>query len=102
MSLISAACWARLHKPPASCDRLLGYLAAVLDGTEQSICAGGNDVVLNIDTTGVQVDILINEDWIGQAESKFTLQEWQKILEGWKCLLELPKGSEEVVLVKLP
>ncbi|MFJ2457769.1 hypothetical protein NQ186_13715 [Pseudomonas zeae] len=86
---------------PASCDRLLGYLASVLDGTEQSICAGGNDVVLNIDTTGVQVDISINDDWIGQPESKFTLQEWQKILESWKYLLEMPKGSDEVVLVQL-
>ncbi|MGE1091526.1 hypothetical protein [Pseudomonas zeae] len=86
---------------PASCDRLLGYLASVLDGTEQSICAGGNDVVLNIDTTGVQVDISINDDWIGQPESKFTLQEWQKILESWKYLLEMPKGSDEIVLVQL-
>ncbi|EJN18271.1 hypothetical protein [Pseudomonas sp. GM80] len=86
---------------PAACDRLLGYLTSVMNGTEQSICAGGNDVVLNIDTTGVQVDISINDDWIGQPDSKFTLQEWQKVLENWKYLLELPQGSDEIVLVKL-
>lgn len=35
-------------------------------------------------------------------DSKFTLQEWQKILEGWKYFLELPKGYDQIVLVKLP
>lgn len=55
-----------------------------------------------MDTSGVQVDILVNDDWIGQPAGRFTLQEWRKILEKWKYFLELPKGSEEVVVVKLP
>ncbi|WP_426155390.1 hypothetical protein [Pseudomonas sp. TSRC2-2] len=84
------------------CDRLLESLTSVMNGTQLSVCEGGNDVVLNIDASGVQVDININDDWIGQPERKFSLQEWKKIIESWKYLLELPKGSDEIVLVKLP
>ncbi len=84
------------------CDRLLESLTSVMNGTQLSVCEGGNDVVLNIDASDVQVDININDDWIGQPESKFSLQKWKKIIESWKYLLELPKGSDEIVLVKLP
>ena len=84
------------------CDQLLAYLASVEDGSQESTSTGGNDVLLNMDASGVQVDILVNEEWTGQPESRFTLQEWRKILEKWKYLLELPKGSDEVVIVKLP
>ncbi|MGX0891882.1 hypothetical protein AB7M22_003890 [Pseudomonas sp. ADAK2 TE3594] len=91
-----------IAQTPKSCDRLLGFLTSIEEGTEESISAGGNDVLLNMDASGVQVDILVNDDWIGQPESKFTLQEWRKILEQWKYLLELPKGSDEIVTVKLP
>lgn len=62
----------------------------------------GDDVLLRINASGVQVDILANDEWIGQPKGKFTLQEWRAILEHWKYLLELPKGSNEVVIVKLP
>jgi hypothetical protein len=85
-----------------ACDHLLESLTSVMNGTQLSVCEGGNDVVLNIDASGVQVDININDDWIGQPESKFSLEEWKKIIESWKYLLELPKGSDEIVLVKLP
>lgn len=57
---------------------------------------------MRINASGVQVDILANDEWIGQPKGKFTLQEWRAILEHWKYLLELPKGSNEVVIVKLP
>ncbi|MCJ8207818.1 hypothetical protein RGM2987_26250 [Pseudomonas sp. RGM2987] len=81
---------------------MLKSIAAVEEGGLTSIVEGGNDVLLNIDASGVQVDILVNEEWTGQPESRFTLHEWRKVLEHWKYLLELPKGSEEVVIVKLP
>lgn len=87
---------------PEQCDQLLEAIALVEEGAQASIFDGANDVGLNIDASGVQVDILVNDDWVGQPESKFTLQEWRMILEQWKYLLQLPKGSDEVVMVKLP
>jgi hypothetical protein len=87
---------------PSNCVQLLEAVTSIEDGVQVSIIEGGNDVLLNMDVSGVQVDILVNDDWIGQPEGRFTLQEWRKILERWKCFLELPKGSDEVVIVKLP
>ncbi|MGF6458218.1 hypothetical protein [Pseudomonas frederiksbergensis] len=55
-----------------------------------------------MDASGVQVDILINDDWIGQPEGKFTLQEWHLVLEQWRYFLGLPESLETVVSVKLP
>ncbi|WP_085633362.1 MULTISPECIES: hypothetical protein [unclassified Pseudomonas] len=87
---------------PKDCDRLLTAIESVETGEQESVSDGGNDVLLNIDASAVQVDILVNDDWVGQPEGRFTLQEWRKVLEGWKYLLELPKGSAQVVMVELP
>ncbi|WP_245145771.1 hypothetical protein [Pseudomonas sp. RGM2987] len=101
-SLYVCSVLSAIAQTPTSCDRMLKSIAAVEEGGLTSIVEGGNDVLLNIDASGVQVDILVNEEWTGQPESRFTLHEWRKVLEHWKYLLELPKGSEEVVIVKLP
>jgi hypothetical protein len=87
---------------PEDCDRLLAAISTVESGAQTSVTEGGNDVLLNVSSEGVQVDILINDDWTGQPQSRFTLQVWRKALEQWKWLLELPDGSDEVVILKLP
>ncbi|MDD0968532.1 MULTISPECIES: hypothetical protein [Pseudomonas] len=87
---------------PEDCDRMLAAISSIEEGLEAFICDGGNDVLLNMSADGVQVDILINDDWTGQPESRFELQEWRKILERWKSLLELPKGFDEILLLSLP
>lgn len=87
---------------PQDCDRLLGYIASIENGSEQSVETGGNDVVLTMDASGVQVDIRINDDWNGQPEGKFTLEEWRIVLEQWRCFLGLPESLDSVVIVKLP
>lgn len=87
---------------PEDCDRLLAAISTVERGAQTSVTEGGNDVLLNMSSEGVQVDILINDDWTGQPQSWFTLEEWRKILKQWKHTLELPKASDEVVILKLP
>ncbi|MDD1001714.1 MULTISPECIES: hypothetical protein [Pseudomonas] len=86
---------------PEDCDRLLAAISSVEAGVQASITDGGNDVLLNMSAEGVQVDILVNDDWTGQPQSWFTLQEWRKVLEQWKWLLELPDGTDEVVILRL-
>ena len=85
-----------------NCDRLLDCITSIEDGSETSEVGGGNDVELTMDASGVQVDILINDDWVGQPEGKFTLQEWRLVLEQWRYFLGLPESLETVVTVKLP
>ncbi|WP_432216889.1 hypothetical protein ACREYJ_15745 [Pseudomonas kribbensis] len=85
-----------------SCDRILDAIESIEEGLETTIIEGGNDVLLNMDASGVQVDILVNDDWVGQPESHFSLVEWRMVIERWKCLLQRPKDSGEVDLLTLP
>lgn len=91
-----------IAQTPECCDRILDSIDAIEEGSETTIIEGGNDVLLNMDASGVQVDILVNDDWMGQPESHFSLAEWRMIIEKWKGLLERPEDSGEVDLLTLP
>lgn len=79
------------------CDRLLQNIRDVENGNPAEIETGGNDVTLTIRSTGVQVDIEINEDWIGQPEGNFKLSELTAALAGWRKFLEMPQSLDSVV-----
>ena len=81
------------------CDRLLKNINDVENGSQAEIETGGSDVTLKTKSTGVQVDIEVNEDWIGQPEGNFKLGEWKAALEGWRQFLEMPQSLESVVEV---
>jgi len=80
---------------------LLSYLNAVEAGGETTVETGGNDVTLTLTAEGVQVDIESNDDWVGKQEGRFSLREWQLVLEGWKRFLAMPQSPESVVEVCL-
>lgn len=81
------------------CDRLLQNINDVETGNQAEVETGGNDVTLTIRPTGVQVDIEVNEDWIGQPDGKFKLSEWKSALTGWRQFLEMPQSLKSVVEV---
>lgn len=83
------------------CVRLLACIGIVERGEESAIEAGGNDVTLTMDPSGVQVDIDINDEWIGQPEGKFRLEEWRLVLEKWKCFLKMPASLHSAVQFEL-
>lgn len=85
----------------SDCDCLLSYLNAVEAGGETTVETGGNDVTLTLTAEGVQVDIESNDDWVGKQEGRFSLREWQLVLEGWKRFLAMPQSPESVVEVCL-
>ena len=86
---------------PIDCDRLIKNIECVENGIETEIETGGNDVALTFRPSGVQVDILINDDWCDQPEGHFELREWKIVLEGWRRFLGMPKSVESVVEVTL-
>lgn len=86
-----------IAQTPEDCDRLLSFIKRVEDEKDDQVETGGNDVTLTLKRSGVQVDIEINEDWVGQSEGNFTLQEWRVVLEGWRRFLELPESLWSVV-----
>lgn len=72
-----------------------------MSGESARIETGGNDVTLTMDRTGVQVDIDINDEWIGQSEGRFSLDEWRVVLWKWKCFLGMPESLSSVVQFEL-
>ena len=86
---------------PSQCDRLLKYIDDIEVGIESKIIGGGNDVELTFSKTGVQVDILINDDWCGQPEGHFQLHDWKVALKAWRHFLTLPESLETVVEVDI-
>lgn len=83
------------------CDRLLRYINDIEIGNQSKIETGGNDVTLTIRPSGVQVDIEVNEEWIGQPDGHFELREWRVALQGWRKFLEMPKSLESVVEIDI-
>ena len=83
------------------CDRYLQYIEEIENGMETVIEAGANDIALTFRPSGVQVDILINDDWCDQPEGHFELHEWKTVLEGWRRFLGMPEAIESVVEVTL-
>jgi hypothetical protein len=81
----------------SSCDRLLGFIDDVEKGRQAEVVAGGNDVTLTMQPSGVQVDIEINDEWVGQPEGRFKLQEWKALLQGWRRFLKLPQSLDTVL-----
>lgn len=83
------------------CDRLLQYINDIENGQRTKIETGGNDVTLTMTLSGVQVDIEINEDWIGQPDGHFELTEWKIALEGWRRFLQMPQSLRSVIEINL-
>lgn len=86
---------------PEDCDRFLKYIEDIENGIETEIETGANDVALTFRPTGVQVDILINDDWCDQPEGHFELREWKVALAGWRRILSMPRSLDSVVEVTL-
>ena len=83
------------------CDRLLGYIGDIEKGKQAEVIAGGNDVTLTMQPAGVQVDIEINDEWVGQPEGRFKLEEWKAALQGWCRFLKIPKSLDTVLEVDM-
>jgi hypothetical protein len=83
------------------CDRLLRDINEVENGGRAEIETGGNDVTLTLRPTGVQVDIEVNEDWIGQPDGHFDLVEWKAALNGWRQFLQMPQSLGSIVEVDI-
>jgi hypothetical protein len=90
-----------IAQEPSDCDRILSFIAQVKGGEVDQVETGGNDVTFTIKTSGIQVDIEINENWIGQVDGHFTLEEWQIVLNGWRQFLKMPATLKSTIEVDL-
>lgn len=81
------------------CDRILTIVERIETGLEIKAEIEGNDVSVTVSKNNVQIDINVNDDWIGNPEGKFLLIEFKTAINAWKAFLKLPEsfGSEVVV-----
>lgn len=90
-----------LAQNPEDCVRILSLIEKIESRAETEIEVEGNDIGLTITSTGVQVDITINDDWMGQPEGKFQLRELKSAISGWQRFLGLPESFDSIVEVEL-
>lgn len=83
------------------CDRILSMIRDIENAQEEIIEVEGNDTTLILSKVGVQVDITINDDWVGQPEGRFCLEQIKKAIAAWRDFLKLPKSLDSEVVVDL-
>lgn len=83
------------------CERILSVVEKIEAGRLAETEVEGNDVDLTISKTSIQVDINVNDDWVGQPEGKFSLEEFKTAVTAWRDFLKLPESFESEVIVKL-
>lgn len=83
------------------CDYVISQIEEVEVGTKGESEIEGNKVEVEISKTGVQVDISVNDDWVGQPEGRFTNGELKAVVVGWRKFLQMPEAFDSEVIVEL-
>ena len=83
------------------CDRVLAEIVMVEEGCKIESEIEGNDVDVLISKDSVQVDINVNDEWIGQPEGRFSLSEFKAVVAAWRKFLQMPESFSSEVIIDL-
>lgn len=83
------------------CDRILSQIEKIETGQESFYTVEGNDVDVTISKKGIQVDITVNDDWVGQREGQFSLGEFRSVIIAWRSFLHMPEALDSAVVLEL-
>ena len=83
------------------CNRVLSMIDNVEKGVDSQKIIEGNDVELTLSSGGVQIDILVNDDWIDKPEGYFSLDELKAVISGWRSFLSLSESLESSVEIEI-
>lgn len=83
------------------CDIMISLLDSVANGSSPSEEFGLNDTCVTFRTSGVQVEILIEEQ-PAPVEGRFSLAEYRKTLCAWREFLLMPEVKESRMSFTLP
>jgi hypothetical protein len=83
------------------CERILSTVETIETGHEVEAEIEGNAVDVTISKSGVQIDITVNDAWIGQPDGKFLFSEFRAAVEAWKRFLKLPETFDSEVTIEL-
>ncbi|MBI5256103.1 MAG: hypothetical protein HY855_06355 [Burkholderiales bacterium] len=85
-----------------ACDRVLSMIRDVERGRVETAHHDADDVELTLTRHAVQVDIVVNDQWVDNPDGRFDLETYRLVLEGWRQFLGLPKRLDSIVEVALP
>jgi hypothetical protein len=83
------------------CEQILLSIDSIEKKDINVIEIEGRDVDVTISNSVVQIDINVNEDWIGQKEGEFSILEFKNAIKAWKKFLELPESESSSIIVEL-
>jgi len=83
------------------CDRVLAEVEMIETGRESESELEGNDVDVLISQDGIQVDINVNDEWVGQPEGRFSLTEFKAVVAAWRRFLQMPEAFDSEVIIEL-
>lgn len=83
----------KIARSPEDCETILTHVASVESGAEADFEIEGNDVLATVSTSGVQIDILANDNWVGQPDGRFSLTEFRNAIGAWREFLRLPEST---------
>ncbi|MCV2884701.1 hypothetical protein OE749_08330 [Aestuariibacter sp. AA17] len=86
----------------SDCKRLLMLIEQVETNSQEQVLIEGEDVEIVVTKNEVQVNILVNDDWMDNPEGVFTLKEFKLIISAWMVFLQLPESSDSEVVITLP
>lgn len=82
------------------CDRILAEIEMIEKGRKSNSEIEGNDVDVLIEKDGIQVDINVNDEWVGQHEGRFSLSEFKAVVAAWRKFLNMPQSFNSEVIVE--
>ena len=83
------------------CDRILAEILMVEEGIKSESMIEGNDVDVLVSKDSVQVDINVNDEWVGQPEGRFPLSEFKAVVDAWRKFLQIPESFSSEVIIEL-
>lgn len=89
-----------LHYPD-NCDELLRLLESVLSGKASREVFGYNDTEITFERTGVQIDILIADEFIDDPAGRFDTEQFRSIVLAWKDFLSHPESADVRAVLEL-
>lgn len=84
-----------------SCSQVLSCISAVERGELPSAEIEGNEVDMELSLGSVQIDININDEWIGNPEGRFSLGEIKLAFQAWGDFLKMPESFDSCVEIDL-
>jgi len=83
------------------CERILKEIESIENSVDKNITIQGNDLDVVLSGNEIQVNINLDDDWVGQPEGRFKISQFKAAMIARCRFLTLPKSLESVVEIDI-